>query len=205
MATMGVRKQQAAQTESELKAAAVRLFERNGYLNTKITDITAEAGRATGSFYKHFTSKEALLEALLADLLDQGDATVLAAGAAHLDDFGDIEAVRWHVRTFVRTYRQHHVVLRALQQAAIVDSSFARRRQELLAPDLQHFANHLGDLSDRHDPLTVASMITGLMWAFVDSSSDPALLSGDPAAQESVIEQLSLFIHAGLEGLREQN
>ena len=72
--TAGVRKQQAAQTEAELKAAAVRTFARLGYLNTKIVDITAEAGRAAGSFYTHFANKEALLEALLADLLAEGDA-----------------------------------------------------------------------------------------------------------------------------------
>src|SRR5690349_16015453 len=102
---MGTRKQQAAQTEAELMAAAIRVLERAGYLNTKITDITAEAGRATGSFYKHFASKERLLEVLLADLLAEADAS--AELSDHPDDFRDRAAVRWHVAVFWSFYGRH--------------------------------------------------------------------------------------------------
>ncbi|HJY00192.1 MAG TPA: helix-turn-helix domain-containing protein, partial [Streptosporangiaceae bacterium] len=51
------RRARAAQTEVALKEAGRRVFARSGYLEAKITDIAAEAGRSVGSFYKHFAGK----------------------------------------------------------------------------------------------------------------------------------------------------
>jgi len=200
----GVRRQQAARTEAELKAAAVRVFARLGYLNTKITDITAEAGRATGSFYTHFASKEALLEALLADLLAQGDTS--AAGAGHSDDFSDREAVRWHIAAYWNFYRAHRTVMAALQQASIVDERFAHRSQEMLEPDLHHIADHLIRARDAGlrlpgDPLVVATAFTQLISAFAatwQSDAGPGL--GRRLSDDEAIETLTSFVYAAIGG-----
>ena len=61
----------AAQTRAALKEAGRRVFARSGYLDARITDIAAEAGRSVGSFYKHFAGKEELLEELLAEWIAQ--------------------------------------------------------------------------------------------------------------------------------------
>ncbi|GAA2907529.1 TetR family transcriptional regulator [Actinoplanes cyaneus] len=195
-----LRKEQAAQTEAELKAAAVRVFERAGYLNTKITDITAEAGRATGSFYKHFASKEALLEALLADVLAEGDASAQLPG--HGTDFRDRETVRWHVASFWSAYRRHHVVMLALQQAALVSATFAERSRDLLAPDLSHIADHLSELDLPGDPLLCAALFGTTIGAFATSwlsANRPDL--GRELSDDEVIDTLTGFLHAGLGGL----
>jgi AcrR family transcriptional regulator len=196
---VGVRRQQAAQTEAELKAAAIRVFDRLGYLNTKITDITAEAGRATGSFYTHFSSKEALLEALLADLLAEGDASALLAG--HGDDFADRAAVRWHVAAYWGFYRRHRTIMEALRQSAAVDEAFARRSQEMLDPDLHHIADHLASLKLPGDPMVVATMFTVLLSGFAElwlSGAAPDL--GRPLTDDEAIESLTTFIHQGIGG-----
>ncbi len=197
MAGTGVRKLRAAQTEAELKAAAIRVFDRVGYLNTKITDITAEAGRATGSFYQHFTSKEKLLEALLADLLAEGDAAVELAG--HGDDFADRDAVRWHVAAFWGFYRRHRTVMDALQQAAIVDQEFARVTREMLAPDLRHIAGHMAKLDLPGDPLVFASLFTALLQAFATTwLSGPRPDLGRELSDEEAIETMTSFVYGGL-------
>jgi AcrR family transcriptional regulator len=197
---VGTRKLQAAQTATELKAAAVRVFERVGYLNAKITDITAEAGRATGSFYKHFAGKEQLLEALLADLLAQGDSNALLDG--HSEDFRDRAAVRWHVALFWRFYREHRTVMVALQQAATVDESFARRQEAMLEPDLRHIAAHLDGLDLPGDPLVTATLFTRSCMAFATtwmSANPPAL--GRPLGDDEAIETLTNFLWAGIGGV----
>jgi AcrR family transcriptional regulator len=199
MAVTGVRKQQAAQTEADLKAAAIRVFGRVGYLNTKITDITAEAGRATGSFYKHFTSKEKLLEALLGDLLAEGDAS--SATAAHGDDFRDRAAVRYHVAIYWGFYRRHRTIMEALQQAATVDAGFARVSQEMIEPDLHHIADHLAGLDLPGDPLVVASMFVALVSTFAatwQSGNHPDL--GRALSDDEAIETLTSFVYAGIGG-----
>ena len=57
-----------ARTEARREAlldAAARVFIRHGYHRTLISDIAAEAQVGQGTFYRHFTDKRALFEALL--------------------------------------------------------------------------------------------------------------------------------------------
>ena len=117
------RKEKAAETETALKAAARRVFARKGYLNTKITDITTEAGRAAGSFYNHFAGKEELLEALLADLVATGDEARPSRATVGLHRPGGGALAREPV---LELLRDNAVTMRALRQAAMVNEDFAR-------------------------------------------------------------------------------
>jgi AcrR family transcriptional regulator len=205
MSSTTTRKLQAAQTEVELKQAALVVFERQGYLNTKITDITRQAGRAAGSFYTHFPSKEALLESLLADLLVQADETATLPG--HSGDFADWGAVRWHVAGYWQVYRQHSAVLRSLQQAAIVSEHFAARLQEMTEPDRRHFAEHLTQAQAAGatlpgDAMLVASAIQALMGTFTAQWIDGGERGDLPpdAGDEVGIDTLTNFVFAAIHG-----
>ncbi|HEX5199564.1 TetR/AcrR family transcriptional regulator [Paractinoplanes rhizophilus] len=191
MAETGVRKQRAAQTEAELKAAAIRVFARVGYLNTKITDITAEAGRATGSFYQHFAGKEQLLEALLADLLAEGDAGALLAG--HSDDFSDRSAIRFHIEQYWAVYRRHRTVIEALRQAAIVDPQFDQVQQEMTRPDIVHLSRHMAKAAPSGDPGLLASIFSLLVSTF-------AATWIDKIPDDVAIETLTSFVYGGING-----
>ena len=121
----GSRKARAAQTEVALKEAARRVFARSGYLDAKITDITAEAGRSVGSFYKHFAGKEEVLQALLADWIAQAGAELTSHDAG--DDLSQEPALRARVAVYWHTYRAHFPEIQALRQAALVSPDLARQ------------------------------------------------------------------------------
>ena len=71
--------------------AAHKLFARQGIDNTRINEITDEADVGFGSFYNHFESKEAIVEAVLAEAVAaQGEA--IDAATAALDDPAEVVA-----------------------------------------------------------------------------------------------------------------
>jgi AcrR family transcriptional regulator len=55
----------AAQTRAALIAAARDVIERDGYHAARIADIADQAGAAIGSFYHHFSGKQAVFTAVL--------------------------------------------------------------------------------------------------------------------------------------------
>lgn len=60
------REESKARTRQELLRAASRLFLRNGFVATSLSDIAEEAGLTKGAVYSNFESKEDLFLALLA-------------------------------------------------------------------------------------------------------------------------------------------
>ena len=197
------RKEKAAETEAALKAAAKRVFARKGYLNTKITDITAEAGRAAGSFYNHFAGKEELLEALLQDMAASGDES--ADSEDHLADFSDPTAVRWHVKQYWDFYRDNAATMLALRQAAMVSESFARTVAQFGASQAADLDDHLAYVTRAGLRLPAApDRCGGLIYNLVDSFAATWLHEPPPGwtppTDEEAIEMLTRFVYRGLTG-----
>ena len=194
------RRQRAAGTEAALKQAAREVFAERGYLNTKITDITAAAGRATGSFYNHFASKEELLEALLKDMLLEADEAIVDVDG-HDPDFSKISAVRWHVAAFWRFYQQHLPEMIAVKQAAMVDPELGRRLQQIMADDDQHMIEHFSHLPDPPaDPLVVISAMNALMEGFAYTWLVVNPANGRTIPDDEAIDTLTNLLHHGLAG-----
>jgi len=186
------RAEQAAGTEAALKDAARRVFAQKGYLNTKITDITAEAGRAAGSFYNHFTSKEELLKALLADLLAESTRDAIAADSQHSGDFTNRAAVRWHVAKYWRFHSRHTV--------------FGAQMQAMVNQDISHLRDHVDPITAAGRTLpgrpdVVLAMFAGLLDGFGTHWQMSAGQLGDRQVDEDeAIDALTDFIYRGLNG-----
>ncbi len=53
------------ETQEELLASALELFQERGFFATTIADITAKAGYAKGSFYRHWQGKDDIILKLI--------------------------------------------------------------------------------------------------------------------------------------------
>lgn len=188
------RKDRAAETEAALKAAAKRVFAARGYLNTKITDITAEAGRAAGSFYNHFASKEELLESLMADLSAESDEA--ATAPEHKSDFNDPDAIRFHVRVYLEFQRRNAATLQALRQASLVNEDLAAKFARFGADEAADILGHLDGIELPVEPRVALTMMFAMVEQFVEvwPTVHPEL------SEEDVLEGLTRFVYRGLTG-----
>ena len=62
--------------------AAVRLIARNGLHDTPMSALAREAGVATGTLYLYFPSKEAMINALYLELLEERGRAIIPSGPA---------------------------------------------------------------------------------------------------------------------------
>jgi AcrR family transcriptional regulator len=81
-----------AETRARLAGAARELFARQGVEPTRINEITEQADVGFGSFYNHFDSKEAIVDAVIADVLTEQGAAIEAM-TRDLDDPAEVIAV----------------------------------------------------------------------------------------------------------------
>jgi AcrR family transcriptional regulator len=58
-------------TRKKLINSAKRLFSKNGYYETKVSDIVADAGLSQGTFYIYFKSKEDIFKELVKDMSEK--------------------------------------------------------------------------------------------------------------------------------------
>jgi AcrR family transcriptional regulator len=205
---MGERKARAAKTEAALKDAARRQFAERGYLNTKITDITSAAGRAAGSFYQHFASKEDLLQALLADMHGQASEAFIDAGHPP-HDLTDPAQLREHLAAAWGVMRDNRAVMIALFESALADGPASGALWQRLTADTTMLRDHLQYLAERGrvlpgDPTLIAAAMGGMLsmlaYAMPPADPDPDA-AGSGAARYPDPELLDALTRLLLHGL----
>lgn len=155
-----------ARTRAGLIAAARKVFERDGYLDAKLTDISRAAGCATGSFYTYFANKEEIFAAVL----EQAQQDMLHPGMDRVSEDDDPYAVlEVSNRAYLAAYRRNARLMGLLEQVAQVDAEFRGFRARRADAFIQRNARGIADLQARSiadaavDPLLASRALSGMV------------------------------------------
>jgi TetR/AcrR family fatty acid metabolism transcriptional regulator len=97
--------------------AAIRVFARNGYYNSRVADIAREAGIASGTIYLYFKTKDDILVTLFREKMAEWVASLRKAVAGERDPVGKIlRIVRLHFKVLEENPALAEVVQVELRQ-----------------------------------------------------------------------------------------
>jgi AcrR family transcriptional regulator len=105
--------------------AAREVFERDGFLAARITDITAHASVAAGSFYTYFTGKEDAFAAVMDEVQEE----MLHPKLREITDGDDpVAVIESANRAYLLAYRRNARLMALMEQVAHIDEGFRRLR-----------------------------------------------------------------------------
>ncbi|WNV74155.1 TetR/AcrR family transcriptional regulator [Geodermatophilus sp. DSM 44513] len=179
---------------ARLLAAAREVFERDGFLDARVTDISAAAGAAHGSFYTYFGSKTAVFRALVAETMDDLYASLGTGGEPGPPD-GHPAAVALHRidaanRRFVAVYRENTALMALFEQVTTFDPevrALRRAARERNAGRVRHSIEQLqrdglvpADLDAEYAAHALVAMVNGVVhyWLVLDGGFEQERLVG---------------------------
>jgi AcrR family transcriptional regulator len=173
------------QTQAAIDAAARAVIARKGILATTISDIAAEAGRSTASFYNYYDSKEAMVREWALRFRDEARDRARAATESELTNRERAyraAAAHWN------TYRHRLAEIISVSQLAMVSDDFAQYWADIcelpisLVTAMVKQAQQQGFCID-DDPHLVAVALVSMLnqFCYVQLSGDGARKADDDA------------------------
>ena len=109
-------------TRARLLTAGKAVFERDGFLQARITDIAAEAEVSHGSFYHYFDSKESLFREIAEEvevrLVSMDD---IPHQVGH--DSGPVDRIRAANRSYLTAYKKEARIMRVIEEVSRYDET----------------------------------------------------------------------------------
>lgn len=180
-------------TRERLFEAGKTVFERDGFLPARVTDISAEAGVSHGSFYHYFDSKETLFR----EIAEQVE--VRLVGMDELAYEGDpppvVERIRAANRAYLRAYKQEARIMRVIEEVSRYDTevqAVRKRRDDHLASRMEASITRLQEkgLADRRVNVRYAATALGSM---VARFAEEMFIRGGDFEINEAVEQLTLL------------
>lgn len=179
-------------TREKLVAAARIIFERDGFLDARLIDITTEAGISAGSFYTYFDSKEEVFVAVIAEVEEE----MLHPQVKRVTSRDDpVEVIRASNRAYLESFRRNARFMQLLEQVASIDEGFREIRRKRGQAFIERNAKSIQELQDRNlataeiDPALAATILGGM----VSRAAFDAFVRGSDHDFDTLVDALTLL------------
>ncbi len=135
------RSQKGARTRARLLEAAKEIFEEDGFLEARISDIAERAGLSHGSFYHYFDSKEEIFREVAQAVEEQLSAPMAGVILDPHSHAPPPERIREALRRHLESYRREARIIGVIEQMARYDkqvNDFRQARHE-------HYSRQVAD------------------------------------------------------------
>jgi len=168
------RSRKGALTRARLLEAAKQVFEEDGFLEARVSDIAERAGLSHGAFYHYFDSKEQVFREVAEELDDRlsepMESVILAPGSR----FGPRERVVTAIRRHLESYREEARIMGVIEEVARYDEHMfavraarnARHREEIAESIRRMQRRKVADPS--LDPLIAAAALGSMVERFAE-------------------------------------
>jgi len=197
----GPRSRKGIETRARLVAAAKEVFERDGFLDARISDIAERAGLSHGSFYHYFESKEEVFREVAAEVDKRLSAPMNTVILDPTSKAHPRERIREAMRLHLESYRDEARIMGVIEQVSRFDEEVGRSWFERH----QHYRSEMADsirslqrhgLVDRGlDPTITAAAIGSMVYRFPEMWFVQGLLDCD---FDEGVEQFTLIFERAL-------
>jgi len=201
----GPRSRKGAETRARLVSAAKEVFERDGFLDARISDIAERAGLSHGSFYHYFESKEEVFREVAAEVDERLSAPLEKVILDPSSTAGPYERIHEAIKLHLESYRDEARIMGVIEQVARFDhqanaSRFERHQRYLseIADSIRSLQRH-GLIDDRLNPTIAAAGLGSMTYRFPEMWFVQGLFDCD---FDEGVDQLTLLFARAL-GLRE--
>jgi len=123
------------QTRAGLIDAAREVFERDGYVDTRVADIVAAAGVAHGTFYLYFPSKKEIFKAVIQ--AHQSEIEAIARRSSSPEATTALKAIEASNRAYLEGYARHRRLMAIWAQVSMLEPDVAELLDERTTFNIQ--------------------------------------------------------------------
>ena len=188
------RERKSDRTRRRVLTAAKQLFDRRGYRDTTVDDITRRADIAHGTFYLYFRGKSEILRELSTTALGEFDSIATR-------EFQTREEVAGLVRETLEVYQRNRLLMRLLREASATDAYFREHYDDLFVGLLvEHLRQNIDRTNAaqpeaaRLDARAAARAIVGM----IESFAYGVFVGGEPFGMDDAVDILSTFCVRGI-------